>query len=200
MILNYDDIIDEGSFGLVFSNKADSSRVIKVFKGFHHPEADIKGYEESEYNVYRGKVCDSEIEAYQTATEYVELNEIIPVFYGSVEIEKILDKNGKDVSSYFLIKKNYSLERLYGESKKWNCWMPDFQRKFNIEPREVIEKFRARNIYAKDADIVVYNDNYWVVDIAMNDSSDFAKILSSEDYDYSNLEFNFPDDLDIENE
>lgn len=190
MILSYKD----SSFGIIFSNNEDCSRVIKVFKGFHHPETDNDGYNEAEYNLYRGNVCASEIEAYQTSNKFKELNKVTPTFYGNVEIEQILDENGIDVSGFFLREKNYSLSRVYGESKKWKCWMSDFKEKFNIESSEVIDKFTKRGIYANDADIIVHDLGFEVIDISMHDSSHFAKIHSAENYDYSALKLDSVND------
>ncbi|WP_075184541.1 hypothetical protein [Teredinibacter haidensis] len=87
---------DEGAYALVVFDES-SSMAIKVFKN----DPNITQH---------ANVFNSEVEAYEKAAQDEELKVLVPVFYGKVEINKILDKADNDISS------NYFLNLAYGMS------------------------------------------------------------------------------------
>lgn len=88
----------EGAYGTVFFDTLNCF-AYKVFL-----KKIDRSYEFSK-NVY-----DSEVHAYLLSQKNNKISDYVPKFYGHVEIEKIIDVQGRDISSHYYPCLNYKME------------------------------------------------------------------------------------------
>lgn len=63
-------------------------------------------------------VFESEVKAYEVAAAHSKLVSLIPSFYGKVQVEKIVDANGADISAGYYLDRAYQMQRVSGEFVK----------------------------------------------------------------------------------
>ena len=97
---------DEGAYGLVVfvENK---TKAVKIFFRSHE--------EKQASNVY-----ESEVEAYRLASINKEASSLIPVFYGEVRVEEVIDIDGCDVSDQYFLNMAYIMSFEAGPYFKFN--------------------------------------------------------------------------------
>ena len=96
----------EGTYSSVYKNY---TLAIKVFK-----KSGNYSYEQIR------KIYNSQIDAYIKAKDDIELLVHLPVFFGSMNICKIFDKNGNDISDNYHLDLNYVVEYINGNFVKYS--------------------------------------------------------------------------------
>jgi hypothetical protein len=81
--------LTEGAYGIVFVDRK-TGRIRKVYRAHQSAKKDHS------QNVFR-----AETEAYATASRIPGLRDLIPMYYGVSAGQKVIDKEGKDVTTEF---------------------------------------------------------------------------------------------------
>jgi len=100
---------NQGVYGRVFYKKDNSQkRAVKVF---------FKSTDKS--NEHINNTFKSEVDAYNIICKNQELQNYIPKFYGQISIDKIIDKNGIEISDKYYLEYAYEMEFIEGTFRKY---------------------------------------------------------------------------------
>lgn len=103
--------IDSGAYGEVFLS--DDNKATKIFKkSASYTSKHIKD------------VFDSEVAAYKIAMENEIIKPLVPNFYGTLIVDKVIDSAGNDITHEFEKNLAYQMEKIAGNFTK-PCKLPD---------------------------------------------------------------------------
>ncbi|EPP2133006.1 hypothetical protein ACUNB3_000922 [Vibrio alginolyticus] len=97
---------DSGAYGLVVFNKLDN-KAIKIFRKNHTREQ-------------AENVFNSECRAYEKAKNNLDVQKLVPKFYGTLSISKIIDRSGKDITQDYFTDLAYEMSFESGSFHKLN--------------------------------------------------------------------------------
>lgn len=139
---------DEGAYGVVFFDE--HGYAIKVFK---------RRADASDEHV--NAVFQSEVKAYQVATQSETLRTVVPEFFGAITCSQVLDANGVDISKSFHLAFAYKMRRVEGHFRKCGLLDDDLKIAFN----------EAGIWHTRDASVLFDEDGMvkCIVDIAMQE-------------------------------
>jgi predicted Ser/Thr protein kinase len=124
---------DEGAYGTVFFFP-EHNKAIKVY--LKHRDADAD---------HSRKTFASETTALKIANASEELRGLVPKYCGLVEVEKILDENGTDITEKYLTDLSFGMEFIEGHFQKLGGARGD-------EYNRIVDLFAKEKIYyVKDA-------------------------------------------------
>ena len=151
-----------GGFAGVFLAPAER-KVFKLFKNYKHPDVSPeRGVIEDEL---RRLVFEAERRAYEIASADEELQQFIPVFYGSPKVSRVVALDGQDITNHYLLDCCLELQQLEGECVKFESIRCRF------EPVEALFH-RAGIRYTKDmsAFLEANGNGIKLIDFAIRDA------------------------------
>lgn len=150
-----------GAYGRIFINESKT----KVIKVFYKKNNDLSINRENHVI----KTFNSELQAYELASNDIELENYIPRFFGKIKIDKIIDDDGNNVIDNYYIDCAFEIEYIDGYFKKIgfvNC----------INKDNIISLFNQLNIRNLiDASVLVENNKILkIIDFSMEDIQYFV--------------------------
>jgi len=156
----------EGYFGHVYFFP--EGRATKIFKR-----------QKDEDDEYVHKVFSSEVEAYKIVSEVEELRIITPTFFDKVDVSKVIDCNGNDISWKYLLECAYQMEYIDGEFIKVGYYL---SRELRKQYEYIRELFCSHGIfYTKDASVLIDPESQkikYVIDFSTWDPKKATKDLA----------------------
>lgn len=124
----------EGAYGVVFFSS--DGIATKVFRRrLDAPESHVNS------------VFQSEVDAYLIASKNIDLCELIPNFFDTTNVCKIVDQNGSDISNKFYLHYAYMMEHVKGDFVKLGYHSENIR-------RSISERFCSAGIlHTSDASI-----------------------------------------------
>lgn len=116
-------LIDRGAFSWVISNRQ-RALVYKLFKRNSHPDYAGEDSFDDQRNI---EVFRSECEAYKLVQTREHLSIRTPQFFGCMNVKAVLDLEGNDISSQFLLECCLCLELVQGTAQKLNPVLERFE-------------------------------------------------------------------------
>ena len=141
MIINMQDYYsNEGVYGQVFYLKENHGKT--AVKVFFKKDDKTKDYIENTFL--------SEVEAYKILSSNTELAQYVPKFYNTLVIEKIIDRNGKDISDQYYLDFAFKMEFIEGIFTKYGT---------DYSECDILKKFVDVGVtYVKDCSVIVDGD------------------------------------------
>lgn len=167
-------LFDTGGFADVLFDK-EGRKAYKIFRGYHHPNADISGVNENQYSEYTRKVFNSEKDAYNLIGAH-KLKKYFPVYYPEIVVEKVLTIDGSDISSQYLIDCCLVLELIEGDFRKWDKYENKILlEKHSFDLANVFNDLLGIGVkFTIDCSLALTSDGIKMIDVATTDFSDFS--------------------------
>ena len=142
MIINIQNYyFNEGVYGQVFYLKENCDKT--AIKVFFKRKNKTKGYIKNTFL--------SEVAAYKILSSNLKLNKYIPKFYNTLKIEKIIDRDGKDISENYYLDFAFKMEFIEGTFTKYSA---------GYSACEILNKFVESGVkYVKDCSVIVDDNN-----------------------------------------
>lgn len=148
-----------GAFSDIFCM---NDKIIKLFISNNHHKAEDQGISDE----LRRSVFKTQLLAYQIANKDNELKKVIPVFYGTLNIEGVTSQDGKDISDQYLPDCNYCLEYLKGIEKDLK-YIHTIKPELKDEIESIKVKFNSADIkYLTDASVFIIQNEIKFIDFA----------------------------------
>ena len=143
---------DEGVYGTVFLFP-DRRRAIKVYKQLTSVDA-----------AHSHETFASETEALQIANASKNLEELVPEYFGLVDVEAVLDERGSDITNRYLTELSFEMEFIEGRFQKLGAIG-------GSEYNRIVELFAKEKIfYVKDAGAILENGSVTkIIDFGMKE-------------------------------
>jgi hypothetical protein len=145
----------KGAYALVFLDKQ-QGRVHKLFK--------TSAWDNTVSDADRKRTFGYELEAYKIAASDETLRNYIPRFHGQLQVTKVIDTDGTDISGRFFLDHCYCLDLIQGPETKIGAVMGGIA---HIE--RMVKEFHERGVmYLEDASVFFAADEAKtkVIDIA----------------------------------
>ncbi len=140
LVLSMIECIGFGAFSVVFRHPNNG----KVFKLFRKRDENNKLQDLGDHEpALRRAAFDSEVAAYRIAMSSAAICPLVPKFHGEVVVEKVLTKDGTDISCQFLLDCCYVIDFIEGaEHEKFTHTLAAQ----HIHLREAIHAFESNGI------------------------------------------------------
>lgn len=155
----------KGAYALVFFDK-ERGLAFKLFK--------TSAWDDTFSDDERKRTFGYELEAYQIAHDDETLRNYIPRFHGQIQVTKVIDTDGTDISGRFFLDLCYALDLVQGSEDKI---LQQYGRLPHV--KDMVQKFHSRGIrYLEDASIFHATDpeKMKIIDIAVT-NRDGASII-----------------------
>jgi len=168
-------VCDKGEFGDIFIDEV-NKKAFKIFKSYDYPaplgkeaaflySEDISGGT----NDYRKRVFDAQIKAYTLVQQSELLKTYTPIFYGKVEVEKVI-KDEKDITPSYLVNCCYEMEFIKGndyklEELKKLPLLQEIEGRMGFKLIDIIKEFEKLRInFTRDSSVIYNKDEFKIID------------------------------------
>lgn len=168
----------EGSQSIVFLEEREK-RAYKAFKSYKHPSNfDENDFTEEQFNIWKKNVYKSEATACQKIAED-RIKEFFPLYFGNIGVEKIIDRNRKDISEYFLLDCVLVLELIpYVAYKQDAPYVLEHCEKHQIDLPLIFNRLVEIGVsFFIDSSIFCFDNTIKIIDVATDDIATFQPPL-----------------------